>query len=163
MTTDRERADLLESLAAQRRLLRRAVDGLTDDQARLRPTASDLCLGGIVKHLALMEAAWARFASGGAEAMQAVQVDWASQFRMEEDENLDDLLAIWEGTATATDDLVRTLDLDQVHELPRAPWFPPGATRSARRAFTHLIAEIAQHAGHADIIRETIDGQKTMG
>ncbi len=163
MTTDQERADLLESLAAQRRFLRHAATGLTDEQARLRPTASDLCLGGIVKHVTLMEAGWARFASGGAAAMQAVQVDWASQFRMEDDENLDDLLAIWEGTAAATDELVRTLDLDLVHELPKAPWFPPGATRSARRAFIHLVGEIAQHAGHADIIRESIDGQKTMG
>ncbi|WP_066360497.1 DinB family protein [Herbidospora mongoliensis] len=163
MSNDQERADLLESLAAQRRFLRRTVDGLTDGQARLRPTASELCLGGIVKHVALMEAGWARFALGGAEAMQAVQVDWSSQFCMEEDETLDDFLAIWEGTAGATDELVRTLDLNKIHELPRAPWFPPGATRSVRRAFTHLIAEIAQHAGHADILRESIDGQKTMG
>ncbi|GAB1819451.1 DinB family protein [Herbidospora sp. RD11066] len=163
MTNDQERADLLESLAAQRRFLRRTVDGLTDEQARLRPTASDLCLGGIVKHVALMEAGWTRFAVGGAPAMQAVQVDWQGQFLMDEDETLDDLLAIWEGTAGATDEVVRTVDLNQVHELPRAPWFPPGATRSARRAFTHLIAEIAQHSGHADILRETIDGQKTMG
>jgi hypothetical protein len=44
-----------------------------------------------------------------------------------------------------------------------APWFPPGATRSARRVFMHIIAETAQHSGHADILRETLDGQKTMG
>ena len=48
--------------------------------------------------------------------------------------------------------------------LPRGPDLCPGiANRSARRAFTHIVAETAQHAGHADIIRETIDGQKTMG
>ena len=58
----------------------------------------------------------------------------------------------------------RTLpDLDASHPLPEAPWFPPGARRSARRVFLHIIAETAQHAGHADILRESIDGQKTMG
>jgi hypothetical protein len=44
-----------------------------------------------------------------------------------------------------------------------APWFPPDGVRSARRVFLHIIAETAQHAGHADILRESIDGQKTMG
>ena len=51
-------------------------------------------------------------------------------------------------------------DLDLSHPLPVAPWFPPGATRSARRVFLHIVAETAQHAGHADIIRETIDGSR---
>jgi hypothetical protein len=66
--------------------------------------------------------------------------------------------------ARRTDVLVATLpDLDAAHPLPEAPWFPPGATRSARRVFLHIIAETAQHAGHADIIREAIDGSRTMG
>ena len=46
---------------------------------------------------------------------------------------------------------------------PTAPWFEPGASWSARRVFVHIVAETAQHAGHADILRETIDGQKSMG
>ena len=47
--------------------------------------------------------------------------------------------------------------------LPETPWFEPGARWTARRVFVHIIAETPQHAGHADILRETIDGQKTMG
>ena len=54
-------------------------------------------------------------------------------------------------------------DLDASHPLPEAPWFRAGARRSARRVFLHIVAETAQHAGHADIIRESLDGQKTMG
>ena len=65
------------------------------------------------------------------------------------------------GAATA--ELLRSADLDQSHPLPEAPWFEPGASWSVRRVAVHMIAEIAQHAGHADIIREAIDGQKTMG
>lgn len=67
-------------------------------------------------------------------------------------------------TAEATDELVRTLpDLGVSHQLPSAPWFPPGTAWSARRALLHIVAETAQHAGHADIIRESLDGAKTMG
>ena len=47
--------------------------------------------------------------------------------------------------------------------VPSAPWFPPSERWSARRALLHIIAETAQHSGHADIIRESLDGQKTMG
>jgi len=66
--------------------------------------------------------------------------------------------------ARTTDELVASLaDLDQSHPLPEAPWFEPGAHWSARRAVLHIIAETSQHAGHADIIREAIDGAKTMG
>ena len=65
--------------------------------------------------------------------------------------------------AARTDSLVEAVDLDHSWPLPPQPWFEPGSTRSARRVFLHIIDETAQHAGHADIIRESIDGQKTMG
>lgn len=61
------------------------------------------------------------------------------------------------------DALVRRVDLDAGHPLPEAPWFPRDTVRSARRVFVHIIAETAQHAGHADILRESIDGARTMG
>lgn len=43
------------------------------------------------------------------------------------------------------------------------PWFEAGASWSARRVFLHLVAEISQHAGHADVLRESIDGRRSMG
>jgi hypothetical protein len=74
------------------------------------------------------------------------------------------LLARYDEVAQRTDDLVRTLpDLDASQPLPEAPWFEPGARWSARRVVLHIIAETAQHAGHADIIRESLDGAKSMG
>jgi hypothetical protein len=66
--------------------------------------------------------------------------------------------------ARRTDELVGALpDLDAAHPLPKAPWFPPGEHWSARRVLMHIIAETAQHAGHADIIRESLDGATSMG
>ncbi|WP_319458413.1 DinB family protein [Micromonospora sp. RTP1Z1] len=158
-----ERADLLATLRRHRRFLRQTVDGLTDEQAARRSTVSELCLGGLIKHVAIVEERWMRFAVGGAEAMQSQPVDWAGQFRMQEGETLAGLLDEFDRVAGATDELFATLDLDAAHPLPTAPWFEPGASWSVRRVLLHLIAETAQHAGHADILRESIDGTKTMG
>jgi hypothetical protein len=161
----RERADILESLRAHRAFLLVTVQGLTDAQAALSPTASSLCLGGLVKHVTLVERQWAGFAVGGAEAMAGGggEQEWADAFRMLPGETLAGLVEAYRDVAARTDDLVLELDLDTEHALPPAPWFAPGATRSVRRVFLHLVAETAQHAGHADIIRETLDGQRTMG
>ena len=164
-----ERADLLEALAAHRYFLRFTVQGLTDEQARQRTTASELTLGGLVKHVASQEAGWVRFILEGPSSMpgpdDAEQMaKWAEEFRMGPDDTLEGVLAHYAEVAARTDELVRTLpDLDASHPLPEAPWFEPGARRSARRSFLHIVAETAQHAGHADILRESLDGQKTMG
>jgi hypothetical protein len=167
-TLTAERADLLESLAAHRHFLRFTVQGLTDVQARLRPTASELTLGGLVKHVAHQEANWVRFILEGPEAIATPTDDagfekWADEFRLLPEETLDGVLAEYDEIARRTDELVRTLpDLDASHPLPAAPWFQPGAVRSARRVLLHIVGETAQHAGHADILRESIDGQKSM-
>jgi uncharacterized damage-inducible protein DinB len=158
-----ERADLVQTLRRHRGFLRFTVQNITDDQAAQSPTASALSLGGLIKHVAQTEAQWMRFATGGAEGMMSVQLDWANGHRMLPGETLEGLLAEYDRVAAETDKLVDTLDLDASHPLPQAPWFEPGAAWSVRRVLLHVIAETSQHAGHADIIRETIDGQKTMG
>jgi Protein of unknown function (DUF664) len=53
--------------------------------------------------------------------------------------------------------------LNVAHPLPEAPWDEPGERWSARRVLLHIMTETAQHAGHADIIRESLDGAKSMG
>ncbi len=165
--TNTERADLLESLAAQRGFLLFTVQGLTDEQARQRTTVSELTLGGLIKHVAHTEQGWLDFIEHGASAMEAGEDSWAEQaasFTLGADETLAGVLAEYAAVAKRTDALVESLpSLDLAHPLPEAPWFPAGATRSARRVFTHIVGETAQHAGHADILREALDGQKTMG
>ena len=167
-TLSAERADLLELLQSSRHFLRFTVRGLTDEQARQRTTVSELTLGGLIKHVARIEDGWARFTQDGPEVMAAPQdeagyADWAEGHRLLFGEPLAEALAGYEAVAARTDELVRTLDLDVSFPLPEAPWFQPGARRSVRRALMHIAAETAQHAGHADILRESLDGQKTMG
>jgi hypothetical protein len=158
-----ERADLVQTLAKHRDFLRFTVRDLTDEQAARTTTASELCLGGLIKHVASVEDRWMRFAVGGAEAMEKEPIDWVNQFRMLPGETLSGLLDVYDQVAARTEELIATLDLDATHPLPSAPWFEPGASWSVRRALLHILAETSQHAGHADIIRESLDGQKTMG
>jgi uncharacterized damage-inducible protein DinB len=162
-----ERADLLESLARTRYFLRQTTRDLTDEQAARRTTASELSLGGLIKHVTLTERQWIRFIQVGPSAMawdQSSVGDWMSAFRMEPGDTLAGLLAEYARAADETAELVAGLpDLDAAQPLPEAPWFPPGARWSARRVLLHVIAETAQHAGHADIIRESLDGAKSMG
>ncbi len=163
--TTGERADLLETLATHRYFLRFTVRDLTDDQAARRTAASQLCLGGLVKHVAATEQRWMNFVLGDADAVTgAGEGDWEGQFRMLEGETLAGLLEYYDEVASKTDQIAATLpDLDVSHPLPEAPWFEPGARWSARRVLLHVIAETSQHAGHADIIRESLDGSKSMG
>jgi uncharacterized damage-inducible protein DinB len=154
---------LLETLTTHRAFLRHTVRGLTNDQAALRTTVSALCLGGLIKHVTAVERQWINFIVEGAAAMDH-EKDWSAGFDMLEGESLAGLLADYEQVARRTDELVVTLpDLDVSQPLPEAPWFERGARWSARRVLLHVIAETAQHAGHADIIRESLDGAKTMG
>jgi uncharacterized damage-inducible protein DinB len=160
---DQERADLIETLRRHRGFLRYTVQNLTDEQARSHPTVSQITLGGVIKHVSATERQWLGFATGGADGMAAATTDWAAAWTMTEDDTLADLLAAYDEVAAETDRLVETMDLDTTYALPPAPWFTPGARWSVRRVLLHVIAETSQHAGHADILRETIDGQKTMG
>lgn len=163
----RERSDLLESLRRHRHFLTFTARDLTDEQAAATPTVSALCVGGLIKHVAFVEHGWAEFAAGrpgrltgedggGYEAHM-------NSFRMLPGETLAGLLEGYAQVAARTDRLAETADLDAAYPLPSAPWFEPGATWSVRRVLLHIIAETAQHAGHADIVREAIDGAKTMG
>ena len=165
---DTERTDLLDVLRKHRGLFKQTVQGMTDEQARSRPTVSELCLGGLIKHVALVETNWTNFIVNGPRQVDyhdpAAFEDHARSFQLLEDETLAGVLADYDAVAARTDELLSSLEsLDASQPLPEAPWFEPGARWSARRVFVHIVAETAQHAGHADIIREAIDGAKTMG
>src|ERR1700741_3964261 len=88
-TVTAETATLLESLAQQRFFLRHTVRDLTDEQAGRRTTASELCLGGLIKHVAAVERTWVDFILDGPSAMgdfaamtEADLARWADEFRL---------------------------------------------------------------------------------
>lgn len=163
-----ERGDLLAELGQARTFLRHTVRDLDDSAARLRTTVSALCLGSVIKHVTAVERSWTRFIVEGPGVMsfegKAAADSHRRGFELTDDETLGGLLASYQEVGDATDDLVANLaDLDRSQPLPPAPWFPPGTAWSARRVLLHIVAETAQHAGHADIIRESLDGAKSMG
>jgi uncharacterized damage-inducible protein DinB len=161
-----ERADLLDLLTKHRFFLRVTANGLTDEQASARTTVSALTVGGLVKHVTFCERGWVDFILQGPSAMEMTESSYAdheNSFRLLEGETLESVLADYAEVAARTDALLAEVDLNSSHPLPEAPWFPPGARWTARRVLTHIVAETAQHAGHADIIRESLDGSKTMG
>lgn len=164
-TLSRERQDLLETLGKHRGFLRQTLDGMSNDQIRETPTASALTLASIVKHVTATERTWREFILTGADAFADMGPEtYAAEWAVTPEHSAASLLAAYEANAAETDAVVASIaDLDAEHALPEAPWFTPGAAWSARRVLLHIIAETSQHAGHADIIREAIDGAKTMG
>ena len=154
-----ERGALLAYLAAQRGGIRRALHGLTEEQARSRPSASALSLSGVLKHVAVGERGWVRRVQGETRDFADSSREWEDSFHPGDGETVEVLLALYEDVARATDAAVRAVpSLDTTFEAPRVPW-DEGGSRSWRWALLHLIEETARHAGHADVIRESIDGK----
>ncbi|MPY32387.1 DinB family protein [Streptomyces adustus] len=155
-----ERGALLSFLAEQRGGIRRSVLGLTEEQAGSRPSASELSLSGLVKHVAEVEQGWVARAKGEAPAVKRDESNWHECFALAEGETLAAQLAYWEEVAAETEKFLREVpSLDDSFALPADPWFPPDGRVSMRWLALHLIRETARHAGHADIIRESLDGK----
>lgn len=174
MSAPTEVQDLTSTLDRHRGFLLQTADSLTEDQARRASTTSALTIASILKHVADTEEQWMDFAERGADAFTQVygqDIDWSTmdpdapdpRFVLADTDTIDVLRERVLAVGVRTTELLQRLDLDASHALPNAPWFEPGATWSVRRVALHMLAEIAQHAGHADIIRETIDGARTMG
>jgi uncharacterized damage-inducible protein DinB len=154
-----ERDGLLSFLAQQRDALRIAAHGLTEEQLRATPTASTLSVGGLIKHAATTERGWIDTVLGRSRPMSAE--GYGADFRMTPDETIADLLASYDAVAKETEEVIAGIaDLDQPVPVPRdQPWFPQDVQAwSVRWVLLHLIEETARHAGHADIVRECLDG-----
>ncbi|WP_327268743.1 DinB family protein [Streptomyces sp. NBC_01218] len=155
-----ERGTLLSFLEAQRGALRRTLTGLTEEQAASRPSASELSLSGLVKHVAETELNWLRMAQQQPNERARTQETWGDSFRLVDDETVPGVLAFWDGVVAGTEKFIRSVpDLEDTFPLPEAPWFPKEEEVSMRWLLVHLVEETARHAGHADIIRESLDGK----
>ncbi|MEV6955183.1 DinB family protein [Streptomyces sp. NPDC051183] len=159
-----ERGTLLSFVEAQRTAIREAVEGLSEEQAASRPSASELSLSGLLKHVAEVELGWLRMAQQQPNERQRPMEQWGEGFRLTEEESIPAVLAFWDGVREETEAFVAALpSLDDTFPLPPAPWFPENGKVSMRWMLLHLVEEFARHAGHADIVRESIDGTKAMG
>jgi uncharacterized damage-inducible protein DinB len=157
-----ERELLIAYLAQQRDGIRNAAYGLTDDQARSTPSASSLSIGGLIKHAADMEQGWIDLVLQRDRASRENQEsDYHDNFRLRSDETLAGVLARYHEVAKDTEAVIAGIaDLGQAVPVPKGvPWFPDDVDAwSVRWVLLHLIEETARHAGHADIVRESIDG-----
>jgi uncharacterized damage-inducible protein DinB len=155
-----ERGALLAFLEEQRDGIRRALLGLTEEQAASRPSASELSLSGLLKHVAETEQGWIARARGEQPAVKRTEANWHECFRLMGDETVESQLTYWQKVADETEAFARSVpSLDDTFSLPNDPWFPPDERVSMRWVLLHLIRETARHAGHADIIRESLDGK----
>lgn len=161
-----ERDGLMTFLAEQRYAVRVAAYGLTDEQARLAPSASSLTIGGLVKHLAATEDGWIDTMLGQSKPFDRDDAaDYMAAFTLRPDETLAGALARYDEVAKRTESVVAGIaDLGQPVPVPKGrPWFPDDVEAwSVRWVLLHLIKETARHAGHADIVRESIDGATAM-
>jgi uncharacterized damage-inducible protein DinB len=153
-----EHQGLLVFLEHQREAVRNATYGLREDQARLKPTPSGLSLGGLVKHLTDAEHGWTDRILGVPPSDTAFD-DYMASFVLSEDETLAAVLLQYEEACAQADAVLGGIDdLGRRVPLPEAPWFPDPEGCTVRWILLHLIEETARHAGHADIIREALDG-----
>ncbi|MGV0792915.1 DinB family protein [Mycolicibacterium sp. XJ1819] len=162
-----ERQSLLEFLNFQQNAFFATAYGLTDEQARATPSVSSLSIGGLVKHAAGVQKGWTERAAWAPELppkddrpMAEVMAEYADQYVMRDDETLEQLL---DGLKTQSAETLRVFAAAElttpVPVPPEVPWFPQDVGHwSVRWVILHLVEELSRHAGHADIIRESLDG-----
>jgi uncharacterized damage-inducible protein DinB len=145
-----EREMLTGQLDFHRGTLLHKLDGLDDGQLRQQMTRSGLSLLGLVKHLTGTEQGWFLKIYAGMDEPDLF--DPEAEFRVDPDETTDGLVRLYVRTCERAREVVATGGLDDV---VTTPW---GAPVNLRAILAHMIQETARHNGHADIIREAIDG-----
>ncbi|MBY6436406.1 DUF664 domain-containing protein [Rhodococcus kroppenstedtii] len=159
-----EKLDLLSILADQRALLALTARGLTDEQARRRTTVSEFTLGSLIKHVAVVLEDNVRLLRERDETATVDLAGVGEGLTFGPDESLDQWLEALTTAGVELERYVADLDgLDGPIPQPTAPWAPERVVWSARRVLLHVLREVAHHCGHADMVREALDGQTTMG
>ncbi|MCP9271562.1 DinB family protein [Mycolicibacterium arenosum] len=162
-----ERQSLLEFLTFQQNAFFAAAYGLTDEQARSTPSVSSLSIGGLIKHATVVQKGWVQraacapdFPPADDRPMPEIMAEHADQYVMRDDETLQHLLAGLEKQNAEVLKVFRQADFDTAVPVPHdVPWFPQDLDHwTVRWVVLHLIEELTRHAGHADIIRESVDG-----
>ena len=155
-----ERTALTEMLDYYRAVMLRKTEGLSDEQLAMTVASSDLTLGGLLMHLALVEDSWFLSTFLGGELGEPWSgFDWESdpdwEFHHAHEYSRDVIVAQYEGSIGRSRQVVDEAEsLDALAAKPTRD----GQAFNLRWILVHLIEEYARHAGHADLIRESIDG-----
>ena len=153
-----EREALESFLDSQREGLLRKIEGLDDEMARKAPTASSLSLLGLVKHAATWERRWFQVLMGGRdfpnEWPTVLSEPSDADMMVDENDTVDHWIAYYREQIKQSRAVTASMDLD-------SPCARPDIIEcNVRYVLFHMIEETARHAGHADIIRETLDGSR---
>lgn len=147
-----ERETLLSFLDFYRSVMIRKVEGLDHDGLRMSPVGTGTCLGGLMKHLTDVERSWfqQRWAGQPIEA-NGSEDDPEAEFRVQETDTAESLIEDYRRECGISRQIVADSSLDDTVVVRRGEM-------SLRWLIVHMIEETARHAGHADLIREMIDG-----
>ena len=153
-----ERATLLEFLRCQRLTLQIKCEGLSAEQlARRAVEPSTMSLLGLVRHMAEVERGWfrRRFAQQDVPRryQTAAEPDGDFDGAVAEPAVVDEAWAAWREEVAFSEDFARETDLGFVGQTS------DGSPISLRELLVHMIEEYARHNGHADLLRERIDGR----
>lgn len=158
---------LVNYLDQQLSAIRAATYGLTDEQARQTPCRSALSIGGIVKHIAYGLRGYATVTrAGGQDVISADDyAAYGDSFVLSDTETMADVLAEFDAARAELLATIASADPDADFLDPPAPWFGETEAHPAKLRYflVHQIEEAARHAGHADIIREQLDGEMVPG
>jgi hypothetical protein len=131
--------------------IRQKLDGLTDEQAASKPTVSDFCMLTLAKHAAFVERRWLRAVGGLDLEGYWPPRDPDEEGRIDPGDTVESILALLDDVGAATTEILAgDVDLDTVDDFGL----------NGRWILFHVIEELARHAGHADLLRESIDGTK---
>ena len=162
-----ERQTLIEFLRHNQNAFLAIAYGMTDEQARSTPSVSALSIGGLIKHVAGVQRSWmARVTAAPGSPprddrpFEEQAAEYQDQYVMRDDETLEQLLDTLRAQNEDTLRIVAGTDLDTQVPVPHdVPWFPQDLDFwNVRWVAMHLVEELTRHAGHGDIIRESIDG-----
>ncbi len=156
-----ERSVLLGYLDYHRAVLARKAEGLTDAEVRLAACPpSELTLLGLIRHMADVERHWFRRALVGEDIAPIYygeghpEGDPDGDLHPEPDETMAEAMATWRAEIAVADANIAAASLDDREASPSGDREPS----SLRRIIVHLIEEYARHCGHADLLRQAIDG-----
>ena len=162
-----ERQSLLSFLRFNQNAFFAVAYGLTDEQARSKPSVSALSIGGLIKHAAGVQRGWMNrvvaapeFPPRDERPMEEIVAEYEDEYVMRDDETLEQLLDKLRAQNEDTLRIFAEADLDTPVPVPHdVPWFPQDLDFwNVRWVALHLVEELTRHAGHGDIIRESIDG-----